>query len=110
MPLSAPVPGPDASPSADFTIGVLVAVLLSIASFLPTLIALGRGRGTGVSALLINLFLGWTGIGWFVALAVAFGDHRRRQIVVIWPPAAARQVIVSPDGAHWWTGRQWLDA
>jgi hypothetical protein len=110
MPLSAPVPGPDPSSNADFTVGVLVAVLLSIAYFLPTLIALGRGRGAGLTALVLNVFLGWTVIGWFVALAVAFGDHRRKQLVVIWPRATARHVIVSPDGAHWWTGRRWLDA
>ena len=111
MPLSAAVPGQDPSPSADFTIGVLVAALVTIAYFLPTLVALGRGRGTGVDALLINLFLGWTGLGWCVALAIAFGDRRRRRVVVMCPPApVGRQVIVSPDGAQWWTGRQWLDA
>ena len=36
--------------------------------FLPTIIALARSHHNAVAILLLNLFLGWTGIGWILAL------------------------------------------
>ena len=39
--------------------------------FLPTLIALARGTHNTVGIFLLNLFLGWTGIGWLIALMIA---------------------------------------
>ncbi|MCX5101012.1 MULTISPECIES: superinfection immunity protein [unclassified Streptomyces] len=43
--------------------------------FLPFFIAAGRGVNTG-SVFVINLFLGWTFIGWVVALAMSMGTRR----------------------------------
>ena len=39
--------------------------------FLPTIVALVRHKQNVVSILLLNLFLGWTLIGWIVALVWA---------------------------------------
>lgn len=39
--------------------------------FLPTIIALVRHKRNTVSILLLNLFLGWTFIGWIIALVWA---------------------------------------
>jgi Superinfection immunity protein len=39
--------------------------------FLPTIIALARSKRDIVGILLLNLFLGWTMIGWVVALVWA---------------------------------------
>ena len=39
--------------------------------FLPTIVALVRQKRNFVSILLLNLFLGWTLIGWIVALVWA---------------------------------------
>jgi len=39
--------------------------------FLPTVIALARSKRDIVGILLLNLFLGWTMIGWVVALVWA---------------------------------------
>ena len=39
--------------------------------FLPTIIALARSKRDTVSILLLNLFLGWTAIGWVIALVWA---------------------------------------
>jgi Superinfection immunity protein/Uncharacterised protein family UPF0547 len=53
---------------------VLLLILLVVGGaiyFLPTIIAMNRGhRQTGM-VVIINLFLGWTLIGWVVALAIA---------------------------------------
>ncbi|MGY3055834.1 hypothetical protein ACVWZD_000070 [Streptomyces sp. TE3672] len=55
-----------------FTILVIVGIPLY---FLPFFISAGRGVNTG-SVFVINLFLGWTFIGWVVALAMSMGTRR----------------------------------
>jgi hypothetical protein len=40
---------------------------LTLLYFLPTIIASNRGHGVA-GILLLNLFFGWTGIGWIVLL------------------------------------------
>src|ERR1700685_4814147 len=44
---------------------LIVAVLLY---FLPTVVALIRGHLSALAIFLLNLFLGWTLIGWIIAL------------------------------------------
>jgi hypothetical protein len=39
--------------------------------FLPAIIAAVRHTHNATGILLLNIFLGWTGIGWFVALLMA---------------------------------------
>jgi hypothetical protein len=39
--------------------------------FLPSLVAFGRGKRDLLSIFLLNLFLGWTFVGWVVALVWA---------------------------------------
>ena len=40
--------------------------------FLPSIVALVRGRRDTVSIALLNIFLGWTLVGWVIALVWAF--------------------------------------
>ena len=40
--------------------------------FLPTIVAFARSKRDTTSILLLNLFLGWTLIGWVIALVWAF--------------------------------------
>lgn len=49
---------------------VLLLVILVVASvyFLPTIIAFVRQKRNGVAIAVLNLLLGWTFIGWVVAL------------------------------------------
>lgn len=39
--------------------------------FLPSIIALARNKHNIVTILLLNFFLGWTAIGWIIALVMA---------------------------------------
>lgn len=39
--------------------------------FLPTIIAFARSKHDSVAILVLNFFLGWTAIGWIVALVWA---------------------------------------
>lgn len=53
----------------------LAAVGLAV-YFVPTLIAALRGIPNAVSVAVVNLFLGWTFLGWVVALAMAVSGIR----------------------------------
>ncbi len=43
-------------------------ILVTLIYFLPTIIALARGHLSALAIFFLNLFLGWTLIGWIVAL------------------------------------------
>lgn len=51
--------------------GIALIGCMILTYWLPTVIAMVRNASMGVAASLVNLFAGWTGIGWFVALAMA---------------------------------------
>ena len=44
--------------------------------FLPTIVAESRHSDRRTQVLLINIFLGWSGIGWIVALVLAVGKNK----------------------------------
>ncbi|MCX4677547.1 superinfection immunity protein [Streptomyces sp. NBC_01433] len=52
-------------------IAIVVGILLVIAYFIPAIVAFTRNVPNRGSVLVINLLLGWTVIGWIVALAMA---------------------------------------
>ncbi|MFI6861220.1 superinfection immunity protein [Streptomyces sp. NPDC050421] len=59
-----------------FTDGNILIVVLGllfgvVAYFVPTLVAFSRGVPNKGSVLVLNLFLGWTLVGWVVSLAMA---------------------------------------
>ncbi len=49
-------------------IGIILFILSLALYFLPTIIALLRGHRNALAIFLLNFFLGWTFIGWVVAL------------------------------------------
>jgi hypothetical protein len=57
--------------------------ILAALYFLPTIVASHRGHNVA-GVLLINLFFGWTGIGWIVLMLWAVLSYPRYYIV---PPA-----------------------
>jgi hypothetical protein len=57
--------------------------ILALLYFLPTIIAANRGHGV-VGILLLNLFFGWTGIGWLAMLLWALLSAPR--YVIVAPP------------------------
>ena len=64
--------------------------------FLPSIIALTRSKRDLLAIFLLNLFLGWSVIGWIVALVWALVNDKPPVIVVL-PPGStvddARQVL-----------------
>ncbi|WP_337964773.1 superinfection immunity protein [uncultured Flavobacterium sp.] len=51
--------------------------------FLPALIALGRKKTNRTAIILLNLFLGWTFIGWIVSLVWACTTNNESQTIVV---------------------------
>ncbi|MFG2597891.1 superinfection immunity protein [Streptomyces sp. NPDC048462] len=51
--------------------GLALIVVVLLAYFVPTVVAFARGVSNSGSILVLNLFLGWTLVGWVVALAMA---------------------------------------
>jgi hypothetical protein len=56
----------------DFITALLMLALMFCAYFLPALISQKKQNASGI--LILNLFLGWTFIGWVVALVWAVSD------------------------------------
>ena len=56
--------------------------ILALMYFLPTILAAHRGHGVA-GILLLNLFFGWTIIGWFALLAWALAAGARTHYVVV---------------------------
>ncbi|HEV3313256.1 MAG TPA: superinfection immunity protein [Chloroflexota bacterium] len=54
--------------------GLLFFLVLAVLYFVPTMVALKRGKHNPGATIVVNVFLGWTFIGWVVALAMAFGE------------------------------------
>ena len=51
--------------------GALLLILFIALYLLPTFVALGRRSDKTAPVVVVNLFLGWTLVGWVVALAMA---------------------------------------
>jgi len=59
-------------------------ILFWIAMYwLPTLVALARQTPSALGVAMLNFFLGWTVIGWIVALLWALASHSGPHVIVI---------------------------
>jgi T4 superinfection immunity protein len=47
--------------------------------FLPSIIALARNKQNIVTIVLLNFFLGWTAIGWIIAIVMALKEDVPQQ-------------------------------
>ena len=64
-------------------LSAIVIVISLISYFLPTVIAMLRGKSNTFAILLLNLFLGWTFIGWIVALVWSVTSDNKPQTIVV---------------------------
>lgn len=80
----------------DAMIGSLLVVLFFIALyFIPTLIAVFNNRSNQTAIMALNFLLGWTFIGWVVALIWSLTDPKP-QYIIMQPPASAPTSPASP--------------
>jgi len=62
--------------------GVELLVIIFVAYFLPTLIAMVRFRNNTLAIFTLNLFAGWTLVGWVVALVWSVAREDKPVVVV----------------------------
>lgn len=60
-----------------FILLVVLAGGLLLAYFLPALVANSRGHRNTAAIFVLNLFFGWTFVGWCAALVWSFTDNTR---------------------------------
>lgn len=60
-----------------------IAAILFIPYFLPTIIAMIRRSNNAGGVFLLNLFLGWTFIGWIIALVWAIASRNTNTTVIV---------------------------
>lgn len=82
--------------------GIALAIGLFIAYWIPALVAAIRHVPNTGSVIVVNLLLGWTGIGWIVALAMACRSKPPRYQVPQWQPT-----VISPPQGQWGQQGQW---
>jgi hypothetical protein len=56
---------------------------LFVLYWLPTLVAILRQTPSALGVAVINFFLGWTVIGWFLAMMMALATRPHERIVII---------------------------
>ena len=61
----------------------LLLVLIIILYFLPTFMAVMQGQRQAAAIFMLNLFLGWTFIGWAIAIVWAFVKEADPVIVTV---------------------------
>lgn len=80
------------------TVVLALAVPLVVGMYLlPTLVALKRGVPDRGSVAVINVLLGWTFLGWVIALALAFRSRGARSAATLGDLPAASSAA-SPSG------------
>ncbi|MGQ0844926.1 MAG: superinfection immunity protein [Sporichthyaceae bacterium] len=60
--------------------------LLTLGYLLPWALAASRGSRGSAQVFWINLLLGWTLLGWVIALILAFRVHPQSPVIVYAPP------------------------
>lgn len=82
-------------------------IFVTLLYFLPTVLAVVRHESDAVGIFLVNFFLGWTLIGWWVALIWALASdgssHQVRHVPASSGRFCSQCGALSPYGAHFCT-------
>jgi hypothetical protein len=70
-------------------VGLLILMMIGLIGYvIPTIIALARRHPKKGPIILVNLLLGWSVVGWIVALVWAFSSNQPPQTIVVQVSAA----------------------
>jgi Superinfection immunity protein len=83
-------------------------LILLLLLFLPSVLALLRGNNNAPAVVFVNLFLGWTIIGWFVALMMAMGGGKKAQPVYVVAASQSYTPTHTPYTPDDWAGSRRL--
>jgi hypothetical protein len=116
-----------ATASGGAAVVAVVVIVIGIAIYmLPTIVGATRKVVNIGSVFAINLFLGWTLVGWVVALAMALRTNPPHAYPQMWqgqmapgvaPQGVPQPGVLAPPGWYpdpsnpsvrrWWDGHQW---
>lgn len=91
-------------PDAAVVVVAWVLTAVSGGYLLPWAIAATRGKANQGAVGLIAFLLGWTVIGWIVALVMACQQHR-----YVGPPPPGWYPATDAPGQRYWDGAAWTD-
>lgn len=113
----------DQRPTSGAVIAIAwVLTVVTLGYLLPWAVAASRGRANQGAIAVLNIFLGWSFVGWVVSLVMACQAHRvsvaptANVLVVNQPPAQPVQPVLPPAGWYpapdgygqqYWDGRTW---
>jgi len=60
---------------SDVLVALILVIVLGVCYFLPAIIAVKRNHANSTSVFLLNFLLGWTFLGWVVAIVWAFSAN-----------------------------------
>lgn len=117
--VAAPLTDQQESSTAVLVVSWVLSVLTGL-YLLPWAIAATRGKANQWAVFTVSLLLGWTGIGWIIALVMACTAHRPVMGVpmVGYAPVAAIQPASAPagwypnpggPGRRYWDGYRWTE-
>lgn len=89
--------------AAGLIVGLFILAIILGLYFLPGILATARHAKNAAPVWVIDIFLGWTLVGWVVALAMAFGETREeadrpRYVVQAVPLSSAGPTPPNPPG------------
>ena len=95
-----------------------VLTVFTLGYFLPWAIAASRGKSNSLAVALLNLFAGWTLIGWIIALVMACGGHQPMYApITVVTQATVAAAATTPAGWYsdphglaqqrYWDGQVW---
>lgn len=61
----------------------IVLIFCFVFYFLPSIIAMYRGKSNTFAIILLNVFLGWTFVGWIVALVWSVTNDAKPQTIIV---------------------------
>ena len=78
---------------------LMIIIFLIVPYFLPSIIAFSKKHYNSVGVFLLNLFLGWTLIGWIAALIWSFSTAHGNQVINI-TTSATQEKSFDPNSIH----------
>jgi hypothetical protein len=89
------------SNGGNAAVGIVLVLVSIVAYWVPTIVAASRrGAVNTGSIVVINLFLGWTVVGWVIALAMACRSRPQQPAYVVppgWAPSGPGPGWTPPD-------------
>jgi T4 superinfection immunity protein/putative oligomerization/nucleic acid binding protein len=76
--------------------GTTLIILILIFYFFPSIIAFSRSKSNTAAIVMLNLFLGWSFIGWIIALIWAVSKDRETQQIIVNNNAYSEHRTVTP--------------